>query len=107
MDMSALDEKKLDKYLDEYGLEMWKRIEEKTPVAPAKFENSGKLKASWTYTFEGNYMVFENTAINHQGILYWPFLEYGTVKMAPVGMLRRSFAEHDDVARIAREKAGL
>ena len=108
MDLAPIemDAKFLDDYKAEFLKELLVRIEQKTPVAPSVFEHSGKLKASWEGTIEGDSIYIDNTAINKQGVRYWGFLEYGTEDVTPVAMVRRSIMESADIAAIARRKAG-
>ena len=92
--MAGLDTK-LRKFKQEYGIEFMARVKEKTPVA------SGVLQGSWGFEMKAEDISIYNVAE------YAEFVENGTPKMAPRGMLRATMQEAEDIARVAAEKAGL
>lgn len=94
---------KLDKYVDAYKDEMLQRVKDYTPVA------TGKLQAGWTAKVDKSTheIIIENDATDEQGTYYAPFVENGTVNMRGSFMAARTLAEHDEMARIAKRKAGL
>lgn len=92
--MAGLDTR-LVKFKQEYGIEFMARVKEKTPV------ESGELQGAWGFTMKAEDIEIYNVAE------YAEFVENGTPKMAPRGMLRATMLEAEDIARVAAEKAGL
>lgn len=92
--MAGLDTK-LRKFKQEYGIEFMARVKEKTPV------DTGELQGAWGFEMKAEDISIYNVAEHAE------FVEYGTPKMAPRGMLRATMQEAEDIARVAAEKAGL
>lgn len=86
---------RLKKFKEEYGVEFTRRVAERTPVA------SGHLQKMWGFTMKQNDIEIWNAAD------YASHVEYGTVNMEPRGMLRTTALEGDQIAQVAKEKAGL
>lgn len=87
--------KKIDLFTLEFAKEFVMRVKQKTPVI------TGKLRDGWLSEVKKDVIEVSNT------VDYAPFVEFGTHKMSPRGMLRSTVEEADQVAEVARQKAGL
>lgn len=85
----------LRKFRHEFGAEFLERVKARTPVV------SGRLQAGWDYKLQSYDVVIYNK------VHYAGFVEYGTPKMEPRGMLRVTIMEVEQIAEVAAEKAGL
>lgn len=86
---------KLVKFKREFASETAKRVEDRTPVV------TGALKAGWLTSIT-------QTGFNISNIReYAAYVEYGTPDMAPRAMLRTTLLEADQIAQVAKERAGL
>lgn len=82
--MNAVSEQFLQQFMEEFK----RRVEEKTPV------QTGALRDGWRLTQQGqSEAVLTNTED------YAAAVEYGTVKMEPRAMVRRTIEEREDIAR--------
>lgn len=63
---------------------------------------TGKLQEGWYGRDEGGGVAYIGNDVD-----YAPYVEYGTYKMAPRGMLQTTLEESDQILDIARKKAGL
>lgn len=84
---------RLRKFPNEFGQEFLARVRERTPVI------TGKLQRDWGYQTKAGVVEVYNIAE------YAGYVEYGTEKMAPRGMLRTTALESDDIAAIALERS--
>lgn len=84
---------RLRKFKEEFGVEFTARAAEKTPV------DTGALQRGWGFTMKQNDIEIYNIKD------YASFIEYGTPSIEPVGMLRRTLLEKDEIAAVAAEKA--
>ena len=84
------------KVIEEYGVEAKRRVEIRTPVG-----ETGKLQRGWGFTKKKTSIEIYNTQD------YASYVEYGTSKMAPRGMLRATLLEHDQILDVAAQKAGI
>jgi hypothetical protein len=80
----------------EIGIEVKRRVEERTPVG-----KSGRLKKGWGFTPKARDIEVYNI------VEYASFVEMGTDKMEPRGMLRTTIAEMDQIVEVAKKKAGV
>ena len=85
----------LSKYKKEFADEFLKRVKQRTPV------DTGTLQGAWTATFEDKSVTIENDTP------YAGYVEMGTVHHSPVGMLRTTVAEAENISEVAKERAGL
>lgn len=76
------------------------RVKGRTPVI------TGTLRDAWKVEPAGNTINIVNDA-NRDGNHYASFVEYGTYKMAPRGMLRATLLERDQILAEAVKKVGL
>ena len=76
---------KIETFKQKFMSEFLKRVVRRTPV------DTGKLQGSWVGRVDGNIYV-ENSAE------YAEFVENGTPKNAPVGMIRTTVAEAQSIA---------
>ena len=86
---------RLRKFKQEFAIEFQKRIEDRTPVV------SGALKNGWVTTQTQQGITLSNTQD------YAGYVEYGTDKMAPRAMVATTLLEKDQIAQIAKKRAGL
>lgn len=86
---------KLLKFKEEYGVEFVRRVRDKTPV------KTGHLQASWGFERKATDIEIYNVAD------YAGYIEYGTEHIPPVGMMRATLEEANQIAEVAAEKAGL
>lgn len=86
---------KLRKFKQAWGMEFLERVKQKTPVI------SGKLQNSWGFTEKATDLEIYNVAD------YAKFVEYGTLHMAPRGMMRTTLLEADSITKAAKQKVGL
>ncbi len=86
---------KLRRFKSEFGMEFVERVEARTPVI------SGILQSGWGFTSKATDIEIWNLRE------YASYVEYGTPKMAPRGMLRATILECEDIAEVAAERAGL
>jgi hypothetical protein len=84
---------RLRKFKSEFGVEFMERVKEKTPVI------TGRLQNGWGFTMKQTDIEIWNVQD------YASYVEYGTPKMAPRGMLRRTLLESQDIAKVAMERA--
>jgi hypothetical protein len=88
-------EEKIDKFKEEFAKEFLSRVKSRTPVI------TGRLQRSWEIVEYKKSIEIQNSAP------YSYYVEYGTPKMAPRGMMRTTIAEKDQITQVARQKAGL
>ena len=86
---------KLRKFKMEFALEMLDRIRSRTPVL------TGKLKDGWGQTQRSEGFDIWNVQD------YAGYVEYGTIHFPPRGMIRTTMLEKDQIAQIAKERAGV
>lgn len=84
---------RLRKFPNEFGQEFLSRVRERTPVL------TGKLQRDWGYQVKAGVVEVYNIAD------YASFVEWGTEKMAPRGMLRTTALEVDEISAIALERS--
>jgi HK97 gp10 family phage protein len=84
---------KMEKFKEELAKEFLSRVQRRTPVI------TGKLLSGWRATVEGDNIVIVNE------VPYAPFVEFGTHKMAPRAMVRRTLEEMDQIAAIANRRS--
>jgi hypothetical protein len=85
----------ISKLVERYVEEVINRTKMKTPV------DTGKLRDSWIGTSQETQCIFENSQP------YAGFVEYGTVKMAPVGMLTTTLNESEQILQSLTNEVGL
>jgi hypothetical protein len=85
----------LVKFKREWGVEALQRVENRTPVL------TGALKRGWGFEMKAKDIEIYNTKD------YAEYVEYGTPHMAPVGMLRATLNEAEQISEVAAKKAGL
>jgi len=85
----------LGKFAQEFAAEFQARVEQKTPV------RTGLLKASWS-----NAVTPESITLNNSTD-YAIYVEEGTPKMSPVGMVSTTILESEDIMRIAIQRSGI
>jgi hypothetical protein len=86
---------KLRKFKREWASEAVTRIQQRTPV------RTGDLQGGWGVTMKTTGFEIYNTKD------YAAYVEYGTPKMAPVGMVRTTLLEKDDITKVAKERSGI
>lgn len=86
---------KLVKYKREVGSIITQRVEQRTP------KKTGALSRGWGFEMKANDITIYNTKD------YASFVEYGTPRMPPVGMLRATLNEIEDISAEAARKVGL
>ena len=86
---------RLRRFKQEFAVEMLERIRARTPV------ETGALKGGWGQTQRQEGFDIWNTQD------YAGYVEYGTIHMAPRGMIRTTLMEKEDIAKVAKERAGL
>jgi hypothetical protein len=86
---------KLRRFKMEYGVELLERTRQRTPV------RTGALLGGWGFELKQTSIWVYNTQP------YAGYVEYGTPTMAPRAMLRTSLAESEQIALVAKEKAGI
>lgn len=86
---------KIDQVIDLYAQEVIERTKLKTPV------QTGKLQDSWSSRVDSNTVEFRNDTD------YAAYVEYGTVKMAPVGMLSTTLNESEVILQGIINQVGL
>jgi len=96
--MSTLDALKraqdtIPRFLQEFAKEFLLRLNLRTPV------DTGALRAANKVEVVGNTIVVSNAMI------YFDFIEDGTYKIRPVGMLKTTAVELGDIARVAMQRA--
>lgn len=84
----------LRKFKSEFGQEFKARVEARTPVG-----ETGRLSRGWGFTTTKTDIEVFNT------VEYAAYVEYGTPKMEPRGMLRATILESEEIAAIAAERA--
>ena len=87
--------KNLELFSDEFAKEFLARLKDKTPRL------SGDMADGWDMTRNTDSIDIGNTQD------YAGFVEYGTVNMEPRAPLRRTLLEKEDIAQVAKKKAGL
>ena len=85
----------LRKFKEEWAMEATTRIQQRTPV------RTGALQGGWGITMKTGGFEIYNTKE------YAAYVEYGTPKMAPVGMVRTTLLEKDDITKVAKERSGI
>lgn len=85
----------LDRFPQEVVNEFLPRVVRRTP------RKSGKLQAGWEGSVQDGLIEIKNE------VDYAPHIEFGTRHIAPVGMLRATANEAEQIAEIAARKAGL
>jgi hypothetical protein len=86
---------RLRKFKEEWGVECLERARVRTPV------DTGALRGAWHFVIKATDIVISN------GMDYAYWVENGTQKMAPRGMLATTLLEADQITEVARQKAGL
>lgn len=86
---------RLVKFKQEFAMEFQSRVEERTPVL------TGALKKGWLTKLTQTGFTISNIQP------YASYVENGTEKMAPRAMIATTLVEKDQIAKIAKEKAGL
>jgi len=86
---------KLRKFKEAHGVELMERVKQRTPV------DTGHLQNSWGFQMKSTSYEVYNTKD------YAAYVEYGTEKMAPRGMLRTTLLEVDQITEVAKRKVGL
>jgi hypothetical protein len=84
---------RLRKFKQEFGMEFVERVKQRTPVV------SGALQGGWGFQTKQSDIEIYNTKD------YASFVEHGTDKMAPRGMLRTTMLEAEDIAKVAAERS--
>ena len=83
------------KIVDQTGVDTKRFAEAGTPV------DTGALRASWKIQTSGKgakrKVVIANTVFDRTGVDYAPFVEYGTIKMAPRRMLTKALVKADRI----------
>jgi hypothetical protein len=85
----------LKKFREEFAKEFLARVKDRTPFV------TGVLQEGWDKD------ITDSAVEIYNNVEYAPFVEYGTYKMAPVGMLRTTALEAQEIAELAKERAGL
>lgn len=85
----------LRKFKQEFAMEFQKRVEDRTPV------RTGALQAGWVTTQRQTGFDLSNTQD------YAEYVENGTPHMAPKGMIRTTLLETDQIAEVAKQRAGI
>jgi hypothetical protein len=86
---------RLRKFKQEYGMEFMERVKARTPV------RSGHLQNSWGFDMKATDISIYNVAD------YASYINDGTPYIQPHRMLETTMLEHDDIAAVAAQKAGL
>lgn len=86
---------KLRKFPQLFLIEFLERVKRRTPV------RTGKLQNGWGGTSKAGVIEVYNTQE------YAEYVENGTPKMAPKGMLRATVLEVEQIAEVAAQQAGL
>lgn len=84
----------IEKFKQEWMAEFLQRVKAKTPVA------TGTLRSAW----QGEMHDTESFTVSND-TPYASYVEYGTVHMAPVGMLTSTLNEVDVITSTATERA--
>ena len=84
---------RLRNFKREFGVEFMERVKVRTPV------KTGRLQGGWGFTMKQSDIEIYNV------VEYASFVEYGTPRMAPRGMLRTTLLESNDIAKVAKERA--
>lgn len=82
----------IDGFLESFMEEFTKRVKRRTPV------RTGELRVSFDYTVEDNFIEFGSD------LDYASFVEWGTPKMAPQGMVSVTCEEAEQIAEMAARK---
>ena len=85
---------RLRKFKREFGMEFKERVEARTPVG-----ETGRLKRGWGFQEKQNDIEIYNV------VEYASYVEYGTPRMEPRGMLRATLLEANDIAQVAAERS--
>ena len=85
----------LRKFKREFGVELLERVKARTPV------DTGHLQNSWGFTEKARDIEIYNTKD------YAAYVEYGSEHNRPVGMLSTTLLEAEQIAAVARQKAGI
>ena len=92
---AALLKDQIGAFSQAFADEFLTRVKRRTPVI------TGRLRDSWQATVnKGTIEIFNDMD-------YAIFVEEGTHKMTPRGMLRATMIEAEQIATIAKEKAGI
>jgi hypothetical protein len=86
---------RLRKFKQEYGMEFMERVKARTPV------RTGHLQNSWGFDMKATDISIYNVAD------YASYINDGTPYIQPHRMLETTMLEHDDIAAVAAQKAGL
>lgn len=86
---------RLRRFKEAFAIEFLDRVKRRTPV------RTGKLQRSWGATQRATDVEIYNVAD------YASYVEYGTERMEPRGMLRATLMEVDQIAEVAAQKVGL
>lgn len=85
----------LEGFIDDFAQEFLKRVKQRTPVI------TGTLQRGWTMSKTETEVEISND------VAYASYVEYGTPKMEPRAMLRTTLIEAEQIAEVAKRRAGL
>jgi hypothetical protein len=86
---------KLEEFRAAFAEEFFNRVVNRTPI------DTGILRDSWDINLTATSIDIDNSAP------YSAYVEYGTWKMAPRGMVRTTVLEAEQITKLAKERAGL
>jgi len=86
---------RLVNFKKEYAMEFQRRVEERTPVL------TGALQKGWLNALTQTGFTISNIQP------YASYVEYGTEKMAPRAMIGTTILESEQIAKVAKDKAGI
>lgn len=86
---------KLVNFKREFAMEFKSRVEQRTPV------RTGALKGGWHIELKSTEMELSNTQE------YMQYVEFGTPKMQPHGMVRTTLLEGEQIMEVAKERSGI
>jgi hypothetical protein len=85
----------LRKFKQEFAMEFQQRVEQRSPV------RTGALQKGWVTDQKQTGFTLSNVQP------YAGFVEWGTEHMAPVGMVATTLLEKEQIAAVAKQKAGI
>lgn len=86
----------LEEFKVGFAQEFYTRVVDRTPIG-----ETGNLQANWSIDLSPDTIEITNDTP------YAVYVEYGTYKMAPRGMMRTTALESEDIAKIVKERVGL
>lgn len=86
---------RLRKFKREWGIEYMRRVIPKTP------RRTGALQGGYGFDEKKESIELYNTKD------YATHIEFGTAHIAPVGMMRATFLEGDEISEVAAKNAGM